>query len=356
MSVGQSEDELSHSPRLFDRWCGNVGARCDGPTVRRVKLCTDIDIHSDRRNWQRCRDQPKARAYAPRTENHTDHGRRFVHRIERLAPNAERNRYSCAATSRTGSVTSTLSTVVGSDTHDLARTIISCGRVRCGYRCDNRPYSVRPILRAVERDRTFVASTQASTRSRLNDPNAYSTTAPAASVIRPRPQACLHSNQLRPGTATSPSNPTTPTGASASRSTHKCAPFAFETAHQGFLGIRDVGAQRRVPPTHYVRVAETPRVNPLSHDWDPRVPTTVGQYSAPTDFTTDRGCAITRLIAGIEAENIELAGQGRELIRGTLSYQPRPLREADPDRHLDCEAAQHGTGLLRAEFDDFDPS
>src|SRR5258705_10760596 len=63
-----------------------------------------------------------------------------------------------------------------------------------------------------------------------------------------------------------------------------------------------------------------------------------------------------RLVAGIEAENGELAGQCRELVRGPLSHQSRPLREADPDRHLDCEAAQHGTGVRRAEFDDLDPS
>jgi hypothetical protein len=82
MSVGQPENEFAHPPRLFDWWCGNVDAHCDGAAVRRVKLSTDIDTHVDRPWWRRCRRQPKAWADAPRAENQTHHRRRVAHRVE----------------------------------------------------------------------------------------------------------------------------------------------------------------------------------------------------------------------------------------------------------------------------------
>jgi hypothetical protein len=196
------------------------------------------------------------------------------------------------------------------------------------------------------RDRRFVASTQASTRSRPNDANAYSTTAPAASVIRPRPQACLHSNQVRPGTATSPSKPTRPTGASASRSTHMWAPSPSRLLTNSFW----VSATSALSGVFHQRITSG-SLNAACKPSASRFGSKGANNSRAVLSSTT-----SRLVAGIEAENGELACQGCELVRGPVSDQSRPLREADPDRHLDCEAAQHGTGVRRAEFDDLDPS
>ncbi|MEN3321011.1 MAG: hypothetical protein V7643_4413 [Mycobacterium sp.] len=64
MAVAEPENELSHSPRLFDWWCGNVASRCDRTPVRRIELGADINIDGDGRDWRRRRHQPNTWANA----------------------------------------------------------------------------------------------------------------------------------------------------------------------------------------------------------------------------------------------------------------------------------------------------
>ena len=83
VSVRERQDELSHSPRLFDWWRGDVRSRGDCAHVRRVQLSPHIYSHGDGGEGWLARHQPNTWADAPRTENHADYGRRIADVIER---------------------------------------------------------------------------------------------------------------------------------------------------------------------------------------------------------------------------------------------------------------------------------
>src|ERR1700741_5115261 len=69
VSISEPEDELSHSPRLFDWWCGDVRSRSDCAHVRRVKLSPHIYSHGDGGDGWLGRHQPSRWADTPRTKN-----------------------------------------------------------------------------------------------------------------------------------------------------------------------------------------------------------------------------------------------------------------------------------------------
>ena len=212
------------------------------------------------------------------------------------APTTEHNRSRCAPTSSTGSVASTLRTVVGSrsratqnDHLVLVRTVrIPLGQAAVLGEADPVGSGNRPEIRGLH---PSFDSVKTQRRERILDYCARRLRLPK------HPQVCA---------------------------------LAFQAAHQVLAGIGDIGAQRRVPPTHYLRVSLNAACRPSASRF--------GSKGA-NDSRTVLSSTPSRLVAGIEAENGELACQGRELVRGPLSDQSRPLCEADTDRHLDCEAA-----------------
>src|SRR5262245_23995645 len=69
VSISEPEDELSHSPRLFDWCCGDVRSRSNCAHVRRLKLSPHVNSHDDGDDGWLRRHQPNTWTDAPRTEN-----------------------------------------------------------------------------------------------------------------------------------------------------------------------------------------------------------------------------------------------------------------------------------------------